>query len=84
MITLPIFADKVDLKSYSVTEGGEDVTDQYDIEVTKDHQIIATRKKTWFPLQVVWLILHATWTLHKDVPILVTVLTTKGSGPNQQ
>lgn len=72
------FADKVDLKSYSVTEGGEDVTDQYDIEVTKDHQIIATRKKPGSAPSGM-AILHATWTLHKDVPS-GTVLTNKGSG----
>ena len=72
------FADKVDLKGYSVTENGKNVTDQYDIEVTKDHQIIATRKEaSTAPGGIV--ILHAQWTLHKDVPT-GTVLTNKGSG----
>lgn len=72
------FADKVDLKGYSVTENGKNVTDQYDIEVTKDHQIIATRKDaSTAPGGIV--ILHAQWTLHKDVPT-GTVLTNKGSG----
>ncbi|WP_179226643.1 LPXTG cell wall anchor domain-containing protein [Limosilactobacillus reuteri] len=72
------FADKVDLKGYSVTENGKNVTDQYAIEVTKDHQIIATRKDaSTAPGGIV--ILHAQWTLHKDVTT-GTVLTNKGSG----
>lgn len=72
------FADKVDLKGYSITENGKDANDLYNFEVTKDHQIIATRKDpTTTPGGIV--ILRAQWTLHKDVPT-GTVLTNKGSG----
>lgn len=72
------FADKVDLKGYSITENGKDANDLYNFEVTKDHQIIATRKDpATTPGGIV--ILRAQWTLHKDVPT-GTVLTNKGSG----
>ncbi|MCC4359277.1 LPXTG cell wall anchor domain-containing protein [Limosilactobacillus reuteri] len=72
------FADKVDLKGYSITENGKDANDLYNFEVTKDHQIIATRKDpATTPGGLV--ILRAQWTLHKDVPT-GTVLTNKGSG----
>lgn len=72
------FADKVDLKGYSITENGKDANDLYNFEVTKDHQIIATRKDpTTTPGGIV--ILRAQWTLHKDIPT-GTVLTNKGSG----
>ncbi|WP_414152246.1 LPXTG cell wall anchor domain-containing protein [Limosilactobacillus reuteri] len=72
------FADKVDLKGYFITENGKDANDLYNFEVTKDHQIIATRKDpATTPGGIV--ILRAQWTLHKDVPT-GTVLTNKGSG----
>ena len=72
------FADKVDLKGYSITENGKDANDLYNFEVTNDHQIIATRKDpAMTPGGIV--ILRAQWTLHKDVPT-GTVLTNKGSG----
>lgn len=72
------FADKVDLKEYNITENGKDANGLYNIEVTKDHQIIATRKDpATAPGGIV--ILRAQWTLHKDVPT-GTVLTNKGSG----
>ena len=72
------FADKVDLKGYSITENGKDANDLYNFEVTNDHQIIATRKDpATTPGGIV--ILRAQWTLHKDVPT-GTVLTNKGSG----
>ncbi|WP_168353417.1 LPXTG cell wall anchor domain-containing protein [Limosilactobacillus reuteri] len=72
------FADKVDLKNYFITENGKDANDLYNIEVTKDHQLIATRKDaSTAPGGIV--ILRAQWTLHKDVPT-GTVLTNKGSG----
>lgn len=72
------FADKVDLKGYSITENGKDANDLYNFEVTKDHQIIATRKDpTTTPGGIV--ILRAQWTLHKGIPT-GTVLTNKGSG----
>lgn len=72
------FADKVDLKGYSITENGKDANDLYNFEVTKDHQIIATRKDpATTPGGIV--ILRAQWTLHKDVPT-GTVITNKGSG----
>ena len=72
------FADKVDLKGYSITENGKDANDLYNFEVTKDHQIIATRKDpATTPGGIV--ILRAQWTLHKDVPT-GTILTNRGSG----
>ncbi|UTX37559.1 SspB-related isopeptide-forming adhesin [Ligilactobacillus salivarius] len=60
------FADKVDYKSAKVLENGKDVTSDYDIKVSKQGFVIASRKDpSTTPAGKV--VLQAFWKVHNDI-----------------